>query len=566
MSIEAVQWPATERVAAIHGAIRDVVRNGRGNDDRWIVVAHRFALEGGRTRKLEEIARALDVTRERVRQQEERALDLLRASMRDEQNQDGSDPDGLSLRSLVRPFLDLVERRGSAIRQDLLYPDAAVALGVSQGDQREETSSCPTAVRVIVDLLLTSLGYERKSLHHADLSPLWTKMPKETAEALIQRIEALHRHLTKQAVLPYAPLDLLMDVNDCLPKSNRILREELDLLVRLTSSLERLADGKIQARFEYLEGRANQVERLLTEHGKPMSLRDLAREINHRVVPLGHKKVATANLSNQLSGNGRIVPIARSGDWGLGSWPDITTAPIVHLMEECLIVRNAPATPNEIFTYVRDRRPAERGSIDIYLHDRPEFMPVGHDTWGLTAWGSDACQKTWDAEDVAELVASLLRERRVRELPYPVVKDALVEASGLTPRQAQGKLNQNHLLKVRAGQTWGVRLVSLVPAEEIAPRPPRARKQLTVQEQVGRLVRAILEQAPNHELPLDQLLARVRSQVVRPKQTLYAYIGRLDFIEKVQDVSTRRTVCRLVSTTPHAQATLSHSTAEARLV
>ena len=285
-----------------------------------------------------------------------------------------------------------------------------------------------------------------------------------------------------------------------------------------------------------------------------MSCRELAREINHRLVPLGHKKVAERNLSNQISRDDRFASVGRSGEWGLRTWDHVVFETIVTLMELYLITRDTPATVDEIYDYVRGDRSVKRRAIVMELSninapaDKPVFKRMGLDTWGLTSWASTPEHKSWDDAEVAELVANLLRERRVKELGYGDVRQALMLASGLSAMQAQGKLNQNGRLAVRRESRGGRRFVSLKSPDQIRQSPVRSYKRhtATIGERVAQLAHERLAEAPGNALPLDALVAWLQTQISCAKPTLYHYVDRLDSVEKVALAGSRGKLCRLV--------------------
>lgn len=533
---------ATERLSYVQDALQAVLIEGRANKDLWMVIRYRFGLEGREQRTLDEISRALGVTRERVRQKEKQALELIACAMR--YGHVRKSPIHLHpfVQHDLRALLDLFEDMRPALREDALFVAIGALLGCPQTTDPASTIAIITPWRTMIAVLLAAVGYTPKELYNTHL---WLVMSRAEQDRLVHQIKALHQYLTTKSILPCPPVEALMDLNAVLPRNEHMARETLETLIPLCGSIETTIDLCIQAKFEWLEGRPNQVERVLYEQGKPLSLDELAREINHRLVPHGHKKVGSQNLGNQLRGHEHIVTIGRSGLWGLRQWGNITTATIVQLMEEYLITRNTPATADDIFTYVSARRPVEHTSISIYLSERPEFRRMGLDRWGLATWKRDPDLKTWDEQEVAALVAAILKEQRVREVAYASIKEALAYASGLTERQAQGKLNQNRMIKVRRDQ-HGARFVSLLPAGEQRRRRPYVRKKATLMLRVADQARLALEQAPDHELSLEQLFHTIGKTIACPKPTLYSYISRVSFIEKTTNPETRRKYCRLI--------------------
>jgi DNA-directed RNA polymerase delta subunit len=98
---------------------------------------------------------------------------------------------------------------------------------------------------------------------------------------------------------------------------------------------------------------------------RPLSVAEITREINYRLVSLGQRQLTDANLTNQIINDERFMPIGRSGQWGLKSWTHIDTNSILKLMEQCSIIQNKPATVDDIYLYVSERRPVRKNSIQL---------------------------------------------------------------------------------------------------------------------------------------------------------------------------------------------------------
>src|SRR5205823_4136444 len=111
------------------------------------------------------------------------------------------------------------------------------------------------------------------------------------------------------------------------------------------------------------------------------------------------------------------VPIGSSGLRGLRTWENLESANILDLMEECLISLNRPATEKEIYEYVSLRRPVKLGSIKIYLR-KEIFAKAGYQKWGLASWAETRDALIWSPSQVADFVANIFKERKVRELEF----------------------------------------------------------------------------------------------------------------------------------------------------
>jgi hypothetical protein len=294
----------------------------------------------------------------------------------------------------------------------------------------------------------------------------------------------------------------------------------------------------------------SQVERILLESGWPMDIGEIAREINHRLVPLGHRQLVETNLSNQVSVDGRFAPIGRSGKWGLKSWQHVDTKSILALMEECLITHNKPTTIDEIYEYVVERRPVSKNSIIRYLSTEKEhFARASLTTWGLTEWASSTEIVAWNKEQVAEFVASIFRSNKAKELDYKMLKEALMEKASISAKQAQGLLNHNPAIKTRGTTSWGGERIAvfqpnykaLLAHEKIHSR----RQMVSLRQQVIESVHNILGVLPGKQMSMTELIEQLHKQLGCPKSTLYAYFTTMDSIEKIEDPDSHIKLCRL---------------------
>ena len=158
------------------------------------------------------------------------------------------------------------------------------------------------------------------------------------------------------------------------------------------------------------------------------------------------------NLVNQISSNECFVPIGRSGEWGLSSW-SVDTSTIIDLMKQYLITQNKPATADEIYLYVSERRPVQKSSISAYLAFDKGFMKIDRAKWGISGWLELKGAQNWNPEHVGRFVEELFKKNKATKLKYSVVKQALVEASGVADRQARGLLNVNPVVETQRDES-----------------------------------------------------------------------------------------------------------------
>jgi hypothetical protein len=342
--------------------------------------------------------------------------------------------------------------------------------------------------------------------------------------------------------------DILLHINKGVDKRRKLTLPQLRWCIVLCSSVERRDDGLVWGKFEYLTGRGNQVEHLLTEADRPMSLTAIVRKINHRLVPLGERKVNTRNLSNQLSNDGRFIAVGRSGQWGLKRWLHLDTSNILELMEKCLIEYDQPMTIDEIYDYVKERRPVSRKSIEMYCLNESIFARIERDKWGLATWPETKNAEVWNPQQVADFVATVFKKAKTKELDYGILKQAVMEAVGVGNMQARGLLSVNPVIKTHRRTASGELVAVFQPdyRDRLALTGAKfARKKPTLREKVRQTAREILEKRPGKQMLLAELISDLMREYHCPKKTLYQYVAHTDYVERIDVPGSRMKICRL---------------------
>lgn len=527
-------------IAEIIGKLPDIIKEILLNefDERtWIIIQRRFGVKGAERLSLEELGEAFGLTRERVRQIEEKALQSLRETL----------VDGIYAGREYRLYPEIQSTLQDLVSILPLAENQFIAEKVIFERISEKFGVNPQQMISTLFLIFSLTDADRIEFSSSNLSPIWGKADKNTLakiEAWISRTDAF---LTRETPLPQKEFDILLWVNKGLKKSQKSTLVELRQCLSLCSSIEQRDDGLFWGKFKYLRGRGNQVERILIETGQPMSMPDITRVINHRLVPLGERKVDARNVVNQISNDSRFVPIGHSGEWGLQTWEHIDTSTIIELMEQCLITLNHPATIDEIYSYVSERRSVSKKSIIVYLASESNFAKIDRENWGLSRWAEAQHAKTWNPNDVAEIVADLYRKKKTKELEYKIIKSALMKAANVTAKQAQGMLNVNPVIKTRrtGGNLYAVFQVDY--KNKLAETGARfVSKKKTLREQVDENVKNIMEATPAKQITIAELIEKLREEFPdRPKATLYQYTSNLNYLEKIEIPGSRTQLYRL---------------------
>ncbi len=321
------------------------------------------------------------------------------------------------------------------------------------------------------------------------------------------------------------------------------------MLIDLCNSIERHEDGSIWGKFEYLKGRGNQVERILVEFGHPMSIAAIARKINHRLISYGQRQIEEENLLNQIIEDGRFVAIGRSGDWGLKSWTHVDTKNILKLMEEYLIIQNKPATADDIYLFVSERRPVSKNSIVFYLSKEKEhFVKVDLTTWGLAKWSDSTSLDTWNVDRIGDFVATIFKTNKAKELDYQIIKQTLMDKFSINAKQAQGLLAKNPVIKTHRGTKWNERRAVYQSnyKDMLAQAKTKfSRQKVNLRQLLDEAVHSCLEKAQDKQMFLSTLMKLMQEQYGIAESTFYNYISQADFIERIDIPNSSKKICRL---------------------
>ncbi len=525
------------------GIIKEIIKEESKDWERsWTIIQRRFSLENTDKLSLEDLGHIFDLTRERVRQIEAKMLATLKTVL--------VDKDYSSKNYRIHPEI-------------LLTLDGFISIAVSQAHQTVLESELINQIeqgfdlefdefRQNFNLLFSLLGITRIEFNDSSLESIIGFLDVTQQREIEWAIKSLNELLTESSPQSKNELDILLAINKKLHKTKRLSLSQIRSYIRLCSSVERRLDDSVWGKFECLNGRSNQIERLLLENDKPMSISEITREINSRLVPLGQRKIQERRVQGQLCSDDRFVPIGKSGYWGLETWEHLDTGSIVEVMEEFFLIRNKPATVDEVYNYVSERRPVSKKSIIAYLGinelSKNKFAKIDRTNWGLASWSEAANTVTWNPEQVAEFVASIFKSKRAKELDYKVIKQALMEKVNISDREAQGLLNINPVIKTR--RDLETNKLYAIFQSDYADMPVKigtkdSRKSLTLREQIDATIREILEAAPNRQVSLAELVERVQRKYSCPKHTAYQYISKLDYVERFDVTGSGVRMCKI---------------------
>lgn len=513
------------------------------DDDRiWPILERRFGLLGTFPRTLEQLGVGFGITRERVRQIERQALIELRRVIFEDNYAGKKYYVHAQLGDRLKEAHQIVRDASSeGIKHSNLMD--LIAIEFETDVEAQERS---------IQFFLELCQVTRIQLSRTRLDPIWTSNRDRTSRRIVRAVEAVDEVFSKDSARSMSGLDVMIEVNESLPKRERIDTDLLHHAIRLCSSVEQLEDGEYWIKFIALSTRTSQAERVLLERKRPMRIAAIAREINHRT--LSQEKdariVDANNLRNQMSADHRqrFTPIGRSGEWGLTRW-SLEDSSIYELMREVLIVENRPLSSTEIHSRVNRRRPASQSSVSIYLQTRPDFKKVDRDSWALSTWKEAESAQVWNPRQVGEFVERYYLMRSTDRIPYRKLKQALIEETGYSPKQVQGLLNVNPAIRTEHDSVDSELVAIFQPGyrdvvEQGGARLTRRRE--TLRERVGKFVIRTLNAAPENRILVSELVSRLTKEFGSRKSTYYTYVSDLEDVERFIDPDTSGNYYRLV--------------------
>ncbi|HEU5230452.1 MAG TPA: DNA-directed RNA polymerase subunit alpha C-terminal domain-containing protein [Ktedonobacteraceae bacterium] len=469
----------------IPALIEEVLRR-EYNERAWIVVQRRHGVGGVERVTLEEIGDVYGLSRERIRQIEKRALEILR-SILIEQDYTGKNYH-------VHPVVHLLMR---TIRNIVAEEPSHIIVETRLLERiGQQFNANAQAVQSSLFLLMALIGAQGLEIDYQTSVPLreytipiWGHIEPTLEELLENGVKSLNNFLTWETVLPQTEQDIFLRLQKEPRKFEQLTLLQFSWLIDLCASIERRDDGLIWGKFECLQGRGNQVKRILTETESPMSITDIADQINHRLVHLGYEQITEADLFNQIMVDNRFVALGYSGKWGLKSWSHIEIK-------------------------------AER--------------------------------RVWTKEQVADFVAGIFRSHEAEELDYGVLKKALMKEAGITAGQVRGMLNSNPVIRTRAKKAWGGKRIAIfqpnykevMEQAKLTPFQP----QITLYRQIEERAHSILEAAPDKQMPARELVQRLH-QEFECSVSIHNFLKIMDSIEQTEIVGTRQKMCRSKRTT-----------------
>jgi hypothetical protein len=352
------------------------------------VIKRRFGLNGSNTYTLEQVGVFYSVTRERIRQIEEKAIEKIQADLFSnvEINSEFS-IDVNKVRHTSAIFADFLKTNYKCLTQE--------NLSKTNGELNFEFYP---KFEGILNLFLEVCDFsslpENISTLSEDIQPTWINESAIYRKTFYKVIKIVANTLRK------SPQSLsLFDLKIIASRKAKenISDDYILFSSEICKSVETFVENDetfFQIKFEYLTSIADKAYRVLFKEKKPLRLRNLLRELNHRMVKFGRKaNIVERSLQAQLVADKRFAPIGKSGEWKLKEWTEFRTDSIVKAMEEFFHQNKKRATVDEIHEFVLSIRPnAPKASVLVFLSNRAEFVKVSAKEYELSAWGQKPYQ------------------------------------------------------------------------------------------------------------------------------------------------------------------------------
>ena len=518
--------------------IKEILSHDQDTDKLWRTVQRRFGLQGTKEMTLDEIGKAFSLTRERVRQLEAKGLTELNEVLVERRYVGKGYHVHPDVNDFVTRLFDAIatDSTGFVLETELLERcGRAVGASINPGDS------------AVLFLVFQLFGLTPLNIETYQSTRIWEYGDTKQRSLLEKSIKIIDEILTSENTTALDEFDILVKVNSRLPKLQKIDMLTLHKFLEVCGSVEKISDGMFQGKFEFLT-RGTQAERVLSEAKEPLHVEEIAREINRRLVSKGKRKVQVLNIANIMSSDERFVAVGSSGQRGLKKWTDREYGSIVDVMEKCLMTLNRPATEEEIYDYVAERRPVSKQSIPMYLESQPIFRKADRKRWGLSSWTETKDALIWSPEQVADFVAKIFRQRKVGEIEFKIITNALKDAAGVSTSQATGMLKVNPVVSSRR-QERPFKIVAVFNSnyknDLSAGTFKLRRKTETKLQRAKTLVREMLEKEPSSQIELSKIVEELKSKYGYHEKTAYQYISRMDFVEKIDLPESGVRICRI---------------------
>ncbi|MFW0837838.1 MAG: sigma factor-like helix-turn-helix DNA-binding protein [Candidatus Komeilibacteria bacterium] len=333
------------------------------NERERQVIVHRYGLEEGEAKTLEEIGRLFNVTRERIRQIENSSIRKIKSHPEIEEK----------LKPVESLINSILEEYGGVMREDNLFDKILSYSGAKQISR--------TATNFIITHLL---GHKLEKINkHSKLHDSW-KLPSaelEIVEDLVDHlIEILHEN--KEPLARHYLLDALQRRAVKAKEQGMLNDSILDNILDLTTKIDSNPFdewGLVDWRSITPKRMNDKIYLVMKKEGKPMHFNEIAEKIN--AAGFDKKKAYPATIHNELILDDKYVLVGR-GIYALKEWgyhPGVVADVITEVLQEA----DEPLTKEEIIKRVLAKRIVKKSTIQLSLMNKDRFAKVGRNKYTL---------------------------------------------------------------------------------------------------------------------------------------------------------------------------------------
>jgi hypothetical protein len=494
------------------------------------VLKRRFGLEGSKTYTLQEIGYYYDLSRERVRQIEERATSKIKNILL-----------GVSRLSRYRVPQNLIDETNkflSLLRsRDAILTEKEIIQIAEERYQFKITSQKLNNLHLLLDVFEFQPLPRKIAGTARELVPAWIIIDEVKTQTLFQATKAVSRIMHASAS-PISSFDLKIKLNS--RRKKQISSSYIDLAIRLLPEVEIIDNGEsYQVKIEYLPSLADQAYRVLYESGEPIHLRNIQRQINHRLAKAGFPAdVQIRNIGNQLASDARFEAIGRSGIWSLAEWEGIHRKTIVELMKEFFHIKQISATPDEIFKYVSSKRKdISEKSIILYLTTNDAFIRVTKTGYELAAWGSQPYESKAQMSSAeikkrfSPAVKTIFADTPDNSMPLSQLTHELSNRTGIPESTLYVKIRQSPMIQLKddpasKGKKWKKKIAYYIGDKQTASALVTSAR-LTIRDTVQQEVRQYLQKQPSRKSAVTDLSVYIEKVTGCKKTTFYRYLSEM---------------------------------------
>jgi len=356
------------------------IAEGTGTARDYEVLVSYYGLKGRPRQVLSQIGESFGLTRERVRQLRER----LRTSLRTALAGEWTDP------RVTVPAVLVTECREIKL---------SLALGPGLRNQDEMAEWFATRYGKLeaqemaaIPLLLLLVGchqYGSHPLGAPEIGVFWSTrgaIDMQRTRAVVGAIQDL-------------PLDAAdgvtwfqLSIRAMRAVGGYVSEAETREVGRLIPRLEPIGSQRVRCRMDHLRSYAARAYRVLSQAGKPLHFREIAKRVRDEHRRLGHPNykvnVDLRGISPYLSLSSRFKPVGRSGQWMLTEWTHVRGDTVSDLLKELLETLGRPVTHDEAWAFIAPIRPdVQRAALIAATHvHEHRFVRMTKKRVGLQSW------------------------------------------------------------------------------------------------------------------------------------------------------------------------------------